>query len=174
MKVTSSTTKSADLSKYATYAWVAPDDTTLITKRDDKMYAGVIMKYANAEIQKKGLKLDNQNPDAVFVFDTRIAEGVESRHVPNNSASPTGYGGYAYGYGYGVSYYGAANPMAGLETTPVITETGTLYYYMYDRKNGNLLWQGASSKKLTSKTDIEAAVKRATTFIFAELPIKKK
>jgi hypothetical protein len=172
--VSASKADAAELKNYKTYAWIAPGDTALNTRRDDKIFAGLIERSANKELQKKGMTIDNQNPDAVFMFDTHIDENVENRHAPSNTNAAFGYGGYNYGY-YGAGYYsGVYNPMQGLETTYIIVEEGTLGYSMYDRKTGKILWSGSAVTNLDEKTDVEAVIKKATSFIFAKLPVKHK
>lgn len=174
LKVSASKADPAELKKYKTYAWIAPGDTALNTRRDDKIFAGLIEESANKELKNKGMKIDNQSPDAVFMFDTHIDEKVENRHAPSNTNGSFGYGGYTYGY-YGAGYYsGVYNPMQGLETTYIIVEEGTLGYTMYDRKTGKILWSGSAITNLDEKTDVEAVIKKATSFIFSKLPIKHK
>lgn len=173
MKISSSKVTKGDVQQYKSYAWVAPGDTALNSRRDDKMYSGLIVKSANEELQKKGMTLDSQNPDVVFMFDTRVREDVEYRKIPDNRVRTYNSYGYSAG-GYGVYYAGGYNPMQNLESTSVITEKGTLTYLMYDRKTDKLVWQGSTTRDLTAKTNIEATIKRATKFIFAELPIKHK
>lgn len=163
-----------ELSKFKTYAWIAPGDSALHSRRDDKLYAGLIENSANKELQKKGMRLDNQNPDAVFMFDTKIEEKVVSRKTAETGYNAYGYGGYAYGYNGAGYYSGAYDPMRGLETAPMLVDEGTLSYLMYDRKTGKLVWQGTAKKDLTRKTNIETTIKRASSFIFARLPIKLK
>jgi len=173
LKITSSKTDNDDLSAYKTYAWVAPGDTALNTRRDDKRYAVLIEKSANAELQKKGMTIDSQNPDAVFMFDTQIDEKTETRMAPVTDNSFT-IGGYSYGYG-GTGYYaGSYNPMHGLETANITVNEGTISYSMFDRKTGKLLWRGTGSQPLTLKTNIPKVIKKATKFIFTKFPVKHK
>lgn len=174
LKISASKVDAAELKNYKTYAWIAPGDTSLNTRRDDKIYAGLIESSANKELKNKGMEIDNQNPDAVFMFDSHIDDKVAYRQKPVNENASFGFGGYAYGYN-GTGYYtGAYNPMQGLETTNIIVEEGTLSYSMFDRKTGKMLWNGSAVKNLNAKTDIEATIKKATSFIFTKLPIKHK
>ncbi len=173
LKVTASGPDADQLKKYKTYAWVAPGDTALNTRRDDKAYAGLIESFADAELADKGMKIDNQNPDAIFMFDTKIEDRAETRSSASNNA-PLSFGGYSYGY-HGSGYYtGAYNPMQGMDSDVMIVEEGTITYSMFDRQTGKLLWKGSATKKVNHKTNIEATVKKATSFIFAKLPIKQK
>lgn len=176
IKVSSYSAAATNFSNYKTYAWVAPGDTTLNTKRDDKIYAGLIQASADKHIAKKGLSIDNQNPDAVFMFDTKIDETVEynQRQVNTNlnAGLSSGYGGYGYGY-VGPGYYASSNvPIYENEFTPVPIDEGTLSYSMFDRKTGKLLWRGVAKQKLDAKTNIERSIKSATSYIFVKLHMK--
>ncbi|MGC3947012.1 MAG: DUF4136 domain-containing protein [Chryseolinea sp.] len=173
LTVWASKTDPNELKKYKTYAWVAPGDSALTTRRDDKLYAGLIESSANKELQKMGMKLDNENPDAVFMFDTKIDEKIVTRKAAETGYNANGYGGYAYGYNGGGYYRGAYNPMRGLETGSMMVEQGTLSYLMYDRQTAKLVWQGTAKKDLSKKTNIESTIKRAASFIFAKLQIGK-
>ncbi|MEJ1239873.1 DUF4136 domain-containing protein [Chryseolinea sp. T2] len=174
LTIWASKTDPNELKKYKTYAWVAPGDSALSTRRDDKLYAGLIESSANKELQKMGMKLDNKNPDAVFMFDTKIDEKVVTRKAAETGYNAYGYGGYAYGYNGAGYYNGAYNPMRGLETASMLVDQGTLSYLMYDRQTAKLVWQGTAKKDLSKKTNIESTIKRAANFIFAKLPINVK
>jgi len=170
IQTSGSKTPGVNFADYKTYAWIAPGDTALNHRRDDKVYAGVIEHSANEVIKKKGMTIDNQNPDAVFMFDTFMDEKTEYRQSPTTTAS-FGFGGYGYGYGGPGYYVGTGVPIYGGEMTPISVNEGTLMYFMYDRKTGKLLWKGSSTQKVTGKTNIESAIKKATKFIFATLSI---
>ena len=174
LKVSSYKKPETNFSSYKTYAWIAPGDSTLNSRRDDKVYAGFIQHSANDELKKKGMILDNKNPDVIFIFDTKIDEREELRRTP--AVSGSGYGGYAgYTYGYsGPGYYlGDSAPIYGGGLASISVEEGTLMYSMYNRK-GDLLWRGSGVKTLTAKTNIEKTIKGATRSIFSKLPIKHK
>ncbi|HPM29260.1 MAG TPA: DUF4136 domain-containing protein [Chryseolinea sp.] len=165
-----------NLATYKTYAWVTPGDTTLNARRDDKMYAGLIQETANGLLKKKGFTLDNQNPDAVFSFDTAIDDKIEYRQTQTQVTSTIGYG-YGYGgfsYGYvGPGYYAGSNvPIYENGISSELIDEGTISYSMFDRKTGKLLWRGTAKQKLDANTKIEKSIKDATTYIFMKLEVK--
>lgn len=102
LKIFSNYDKATDFSKYKTFAWIAPYDTVIDMHRKDKPYGNYIIKVCDAELIKKGMKLDTVNPDVVFMFDTRLNETVEYKESPTTSV---GVSVYAPAY-YGQSYYG--------------------------------------------------------------------
>lgn len=170
------TAAATNLLDYKTYAWVAPGDTTLNTKRDDKIYAGLIQASADKELVKKGLKIDNQNPDAVFIFDANIEETLEYHQAQVNTNVGYTYSNGGFGYGYvGPGYYVSSNvPIYQNEVSAVPIDEGTLSYAMYDRKTGKLLWKGVATQKLDAHTDIERSIKNAARFIFVKMHVKHK
>lgn len=171
------TAVATNLAEYKTYAWVAPGDTALNTRRDDKIYAGLIQTSADKELGKKGMKIDNQNPDAVFMFDTKIEETEEYRQTQVNTGygyGGMGYGGFGYGYAGPAYYVGSSVPVYQTEVSAVPVDEGTLSYSMYDRKTGKLLWRGVGTQKLDAGTNIERTIKNAASFIFAEMKVKHK
>lgn len=65
-----------DLKKYKTYAWGRPGDPDhnynhVAARRENKMYAGLILKLANEELLKKGFVLDRYN-QVPFLFSTLV------------------------------------------------------------------------------------------------------
>jgi len=176
IKVSSFQEKDIAFSNYKTYAWAAPGDTTLNSLRDDKIFAATIVNAADAELKKKGMVADSQNPDAVFIFDSKIEEQVVYRET--TSPNPwMGYSGYGYGYGYvGPNYYLGSNTITYFhtETHSALIDQGILGYTMYDRKTGKLLWRGVATQQISKDPDIEKSIKTATQKIFTKLPVRIK
>ncbi len=157
-------TKGVDLKKYKTYAWAKPDDSEHASKQDDKLFAGTIVKSANDELAKKGFLIDEENPDALFAFDTRVEDKVVYSQSPTVSVG-VGYGGPGY-------YVGGYAPVAGGQMTQSSYQEGMLYIYMYDRKTEQLLWRGMAHEKVTYKTNVSADIQKAIRDMFMRLPVK--
>jgi hypothetical protein len=168
IKVESTQTKGVDLKKYKTYAWTKPIDPDHPTRQDDKLYSKLILELANAELLKKGFVLDTLQPEAIFLFDTRVDERVSYSQGPPVNA---GYNGYAYG-GYG--YYYTPIPISSGHTTQHEYEEGMLYIDMFDAKTHVPVWGGWAIAKLTAKSDVEADVRAAVKNIFARLRVDHK
>jgi len=171
IKIESTQSKGVDLKKYKTFAWAKPEDPDHAKRKDDKLYSGLILELANAELLKKGFVLDTIQPEAIFMFDTRVDEQVTySQGAPAN----TSYGGYAYGgYGYYGGYY-APIPVSSGHVTQHEFEEGMLYVDMFDAKTRVPLWGGWAKAKLTAKSDVEADVRFAVKHIFARLNVEHK
>ena len=166
IQTSSSTTKGAELKDYKTYAWGKPGDAEEDSRKDDKIFSGLILQLANAELEKKGFKLDTENPEAIFLFDTRVEERVDYTQNAYQTVGP--------GYG-GPGYYGPYSaPVHGGQFVAHETVKGMLFIEMYDRKSQKLLWRGWAEEEITHKNDVEADIKTAIKHIFMRLPVKHK
>ena len=157
---------SADFTKYKTYAWAAPGDTTLTMRRDDKLFAGTIHLHSNEELKKKGMVRVTSKPDAVFMFDTQVEDKTKYTQAATVSVG-IGYGGPGY-------YVGGSVPVAGGQITATPYQEGRLIIEMFDAKSHKLVWRGWGQKSLDSNTDMDNTIKWATKSILAKLPIKHK
>ncbi len=166
IQTSSTTTKGAELKNYKTYAWVKPGDEDDASRKDDKLFSGLILESANKELQKKGFKLDAENPQAVFAFDTRVEERVDYTQNAYQTVGP--------GYG-GPGYYGAYSaPVHGGQFVAHETVNGMLFIEMYDTKTQKLLWSASAKEEITHKNDVEADIKTAVKHIFMRLSVKHK
>lgn len=166
IQTSSMTTKGAELKKYKTYAWVKPGNPDDETRKDDKLYSGLILELANSELKKKGFRLDAENPEAVFLFDTKVEDRIKYTQNPQVTVG-VGFGGPGY-------YGGFSAPVAGGEFIAHETMQGMLFIEMYDTKTQKLLWRGWAEEEITQKNDVEADIRKAVKHIFIRLPVKHK
>ena len=169
IKIDSTQTKGVDLKKYKTYAWGKPGDPDRdlnqeVRKESKKVYSGLILKLADAELQKKGFVLDTLKPEAIFVFNSRVEERLS--YSQGNVSTGYGYDGYGY---YGGGYY---SPVGLGRSSQHAYEEGMLYVDMLDTKTRQPLWGGWAKKKLTAKSDVEADVRSAVKQIFNRLKVQ--
>ena len=162
----STKTKGVDLKKYKTYAWVKPANAEDDVRKDDKLYGPLILQLCNEELAKKGFTLNTENPDAVFIFDTRVEDRIAYSQTPQISVG-MGFGGPGY-------YGGFSAPVAGGELVQQQYQEGMMFIEMYDTKTQQLLWKGWASKKITYSSDVESDIRNATKHIFIRLPVKHK
>jgi len=158
--------KGVDLKKYKTYAWMKPADAEEEVRKDDKLYGKLILELCNEELSKKGFVLDTENPDALFIFDTRVEDRVSYSTTPQVSVG-FGFGGPGY-------YGGIAAPVAGGDLVQHNYQQGMLFIEMYDTKAQKLLWKGWAEKKITYESDIESDIRTAVKHIYMRLQVKHK
>ena len=177
IKIDTTKTKGVDLKKYKTFAWGDPGDpnhdpsTQPLKGKAKKMYSGLILKLANAELLKKGFVLDTLKPDAIFVFNSGLEERVSYNQANvNTTFGYDGIGYYSYGY-YGGGYYSGGG---GGRTSMKEYEEGMVYFDMFDAKTRAILWGGQAKKKLTAKSDVEKDIHNAVKQLFSQLPVQHK
>lgn len=173
IKTSSWKANGVNLKDYQSYAWIAPGDSTLGHRRDDKLYAGTIQHFADEELKNKGFKVDNQNPQAVFMFDTRLEDHVRYTQSPTVGVGVAVVGNPGY-YGAPSYYMGGMIPVAGGDVTTSYYKQGTLIIEMYDLKTSKLLWKGWASKDIDETTDVNYLLQKAIHDIFFYLPVKHK
>lgn len=166
----SSTTKGVDLKKYKTFAWVKPGDEKYHKTYDKKEAIGYILELSDEALKQKGFIKNPENPDAIFLVDTRL----EDRVAYSNTSTPYynqgfGIGGPMYygGY-YGGGYYG------GSTTVETEFQQGLLYVEMYDAKTKKLVWRGWAESQITNQSNMDKVVTTAVKKIFTRLPVKHK
>jgi hypothetical protein len=159
--------KSVDLKKYRTYAWIPPiGDTVLSNDAMEKMYGKLVKSYSDEELKKKGMVLDIQKPDAVF----RYKMGIKSEMAYKQS--PTLSIGVAYG---GPGYYaGVAVPVAGGNITAKRADEAYLIIEMFEASTGYILWTGGARKTIDNNADSQKNMKLAIHSILSGLPIRHK
>jgi hypothetical protein len=159
--------KSTDFQKYTTYAWLPPDTSAAnIHIAAEKMYGNLIVANSNEELKKKGMVLDNKNPDAVFRFSFGLNSKVEYRQSPTVSIG-VGYGGPGY-------YAAAAVPVAGGNVTAHRADEVFLIIEMLDTKTGYVIWTSGIRKNVDNTGDSKKNLKLAIQSIFSRLKIKHK
>lgn len=121
VRVSSDFDREANFPNYKTFAFLKEGiDKVEISDLDKKR----ILRSIEAELTKKGLTLNSENPDILVNFFTKERERQE---VYNNIGFGWGWGPFGFGTGYNIS-----NP---------ITE-GTLFIDIINAEKKDLIWQG--------------------------------
>jgi hypothetical protein len=159
--------KSTDFIKYRSYAWLAPD--TSIQNKNinaEKIYGKMIIAYSNEELKKKGMVIDNANPDAVFRYSFGVNNKIEYKQAPTVSV------GVAYADPF--YYAAAAVPVAGGQITEKRADEVFLVIEMLDTKTGYVIWTSGTRRNVDNTGDTHKNMKLALQSIFSSLKIKHK
>jgi hypothetical protein len=164
--------KGTDFKKYKTYTWAKPGDEKYQITYDKKEAIGFILQLTDEELKKKGFIKTAENPDAIFIVDTRLEERVAYTKMPGpndgfGTAVPIATGGY-YGGFYG-GYYG---PVQSNQTVERDFLEGSVLLEMYDRETNQLLWRSWTKEQITNNTDINKAIRKTVKKLVSELPVK--
>jgi hypothetical protein len=172
VKSHSSKEKGADLKQYKTYTWAKPGDEEYQRTYDKKEAIGFIIQLTDVELKNKGFIKTADNPDAVFIVDTKLEEHVAYTKMPGpNDGFGAGvpvYTGGSYG-GFSVGYYG---PVQSSQTVEREFLEGSILLEMYDSKTNNLLWRSWTTEQITNNTDLDKAIRKTVKKLVAQMPVK--
>jgi hypothetical protein len=160
----SRTDPSVNLASYHTYNFVAEPGT------NRGGYSTPITTYFKTaitrELNARGYKLVEENPDLLINFNTNAREQVDIRSTPSMS--------YGYGYyGYRGGLY-AAGPIGGSDVETVRYKQGTANIDVVDAAKKQLVWEGVAEGKITDTMmkNPQATIDTVITDMFLNYPVK--
>jgi hypothetical protein len=160
----SQTDPSVNLASYHTYNFVAEPGT------NRGGYSTPITTYFKTaitrELNARGYKLAEENPDLLINFNTNAREQVDIRSTPSMS--------YGYGYyGYRGGLY-AAGPIGGSDVETVRYKQGTANIDVVDAAKKQLVWEGVAEGKITDTMmkNPQATIDTVITDMFLNYPVK--
>lgn len=163
----SQTDPGVNLASYHTYNFVAEPGTnrggysTPIT--------GYFKTAISRELNARGYKQVEGNPELLINFNTNAREQVDIRSTPSMN-----YGvGYGY-YGYRGGMYAAGPVYGGTDVETVRYKQGTANIDVVDAAKKQLVWEGIAEGKITDKMmkNPQATIDGVITEMFANYPVK--
>ena len=153
--------ESTNLAKYTSYAWIDMKTSENDTKNVTAFAQDAVMRVARTELEKRGWKENNANPDLLISYDVLVerATQTQSEAVYSQPFSRVYYNPYLRRWG--TVYY--PSRFIGYDTYDVPVSEGTLTITMTDAKTDKTVWQGWTTETLDqtklSSDKIEKAVK---------------
>lgn len=154
--------KSADFSKYKTYAWAEKPETNEAKKaRRNELTEANIRNSVNQQLQKIGWKEVDKNPDIMVNYELLVdrteKEQKDAVYSPSYTRS------YYNRYTGRVNTYYYPGQFSGYDTYTTTVKEGTVTVTMIDNKTDKAVWQGwitseIDSRKMTGK-EIDQSVK---------------
>jgi hypothetical protein len=153
----------ADFSRYSTFAFMPRTDrgeTRTYDTIDDRR----IMAAVRRELEQRGYREVEQDPDLVINFATRTEDTQDVRTVPSAMMPPPWYG------WRGAYYY--PWPAYSYETYVTSYERGTLYIDLVDVERRQLVWEGRAVGRVTreAREDPAGTLDATVSEIFARYP----
>jgi len=139
-----------NLSEYRTFAWMPPPRNRNASANGSMVADAKIKDAATAALQKKGLTLNQRNPDIIVSYSTAVGRGTRTYYYPEYY----GYGGFYPGYGLGWGgwggwgwyrpyyYYNAPFMYGGVGVSHEQYKEGTLIIDLIDRRSRQVVWRG--------------------------------
>ncbi|SIT87912.1 DUF4136 domain-containing protein [Pontibacter indicus] len=152
--------RSVDFQVYRTFALLEPAMAN--TSADPNLYEPLLDRRMRdaiaAELVKKGMTLDAENPDLLVAYDVSVAQDAAT-------ASPDF--GYAYWFGYRFNYntadFQGYRPVA--QYTP-----GTMLIDLISASTNELLWRGVAEGEITVTQTDESKIRRSIISILSLYP----
>lgn len=180
---------------YQTYAFLPTTDTMYAKMVDRKALVPILSEEAVKQLEKKGMRLDNTNPDCLFTYRLVVSRQYEAgrqEHVAYNpqvynaASTPIIYSdaaGASYvrsGSGFGHNqdvYYFSSNNRPYTYSGDLMIDTlreGSMVIDMIDAKTNKVIWRSVaeSKRKESEKRTIEEAVSETLPKMFRNLPRK--
>ena len=154
--------KSADFSKYNTYAWVEKPETKEVKKEGKSELADANIRNAvNNQLQKIGWKEVTKNPDIMVNYELLVERS--EREQRDAVYSPSYTRSYYNRYTGRVNTFYYPSQFQGNDTYTTAVKEGTVTVTMIDNRTDKAVWQGwttneLNSRKMTGK-EIDQSVK---------------
>ena len=159
-RIISNVDPSADFSQYRTFGFMQPLGTD--SASGQTLTSQHLVRIATEDLQARGLQHSDDSPDLLLNFFISTRDVVTS--TPSSGASMHWRRGrYGTWGGYSMS----------VGTPTVTTQTqGTLAVDLVDARQGQLVWEGAATKRVTDsrRRNLEETLSSALADLFVELP----
>ncbi|MFD2246972.1 DUF4136 domain-containing protein [Pontibacter ruber] len=165
MNVQSSYGRATSFDRYRTFAWYPAEAADNLESKTgfDTQVDRRIKTAVEAELVKKGLRPDAEQPDFLIAYDVAVPPGQEA----NAEFSP-GFGyGYSHWYGYRFNY-----DVSGFPDYRSITRypAGTLLIDFIDPDTNQLIWRGSAEGEIVPVQTDERKIRRSVTNILLQYP----
>ncbi|SIQ73159.1 DUF4136 domain-containing protein [Pontibacter lucknowensis] len=152
--------RSVDFQIYRTFALMEPEMAN--TSADPNLYEPLLDRRVRdaiaAELVKKGMLLDVENPDLLVAYDVSVAQDAAT-------ASPDF--GYAYWFGYRFNYNSADFP----GYRPVAQYIpGTMLIDLISSSTNELVWRGVAEGDINVTQTDESRIRRSIISILSQYP----
>ena len=164
--------KSADFSKYKTYAWVEKPETKEVKKTEKNELAEAnIRNSVNLQLQKIGWKEVNKNPDIMVNYELLVERTAKEQK--DAVYSPSFTRSYYNRYTGRVNTYYYPGQFSGYDTYTTTVKEGTVTVTMIDNKTDRAVWQGWTTSELNNRKMTGKEIDQSVKTIFKNFDIGK-
>ena len=164
--------KSADFTKYKTYAWVEKPETTESKKAmKNGLTETNIRNSVNTQLQKIGWKEVNANPDIMVNYELLVdrteKEQKDAVYSPSYTRS------YYNRYTGRVNTYYYPSQFSGYDTYTTTVKEGTVTITMIDNRTDKAVWQGWTTSELNNSKITGREIDQSVKTIFRKFDAGK-
>mgnify|MGYP001457176877 FL=1 len=164
--------KSADFSKYRTYAWVdKPDEKENKKNRRKELAETNIRNAVNEQLQKSGWKEVSSNPDVLVNYELLVERNQKQQQtaVYSDPFTRSYYNRYS---GRMITYYYPSR-FIGYDNYSTTVKEGTITITMIDNNTDKTVWQGWTTSELNSSRITSSEIDRNVRTIFKKFDTGK-
>ena len=139
---------------YHTYAWILEGQSKSTSIYSNDVATDRIVDAASKELESRGLKLDNANPDLLVRYTAVVENQVKYYNEPIYYNPPYRlsprvgyYRGRAYRY---YSYFDSFPIYVGYEVRKIKIKEGNIIIDLIDRKTNKVIWRGWAEGEVTN------------------------
>lgn len=164
--------KTADFSRYKSYAWSVMNDPKLKKSAGNSLVEQHIKEAVNKELVKQGWREVKRKPDVLLNYDVLVERSTQKQTDPvySNSFTRTFYNPYR-GRFYSVYY---PSRLLGYDDYEVPVKEGTITISMTDNDTDKLVWQGWATNEIDSRNFTEKEVQSSVKAIFRKFDVARQ
>ena len=164
--------KSADFSKYQTFAWVEkPEEKETPKARRNELTEANIRNSVNEQLQKVGWKEVSTNPDIMVNYELLVERNQKEQKDAVYSQSYTRS--YYNRYTGKVNTFYYPSQFVGYDTYSTTVKEGTVTITMIDNKTDKTVWQGWTTSELNSSKITGKEIDQSVKTIFKKFDAGK-
>ena len=164
--------KSADFSKYQTFAWVEkPEEKETPKARRNELTEANIRNSVNEQLQKVGWKEVSTNPDIMVNYELLVERNQKEQKDAVYSQSYTRS--YYNRYTGKVNTFYYPSQFVGYDTYSTTVKEGTVTITMIDNKTDKTVWQGWTTSELNSSKITGDEIDKSVKTIFRKFDVGK-
>ncbi len=160
--------------KYQTFAWIPDGDAKSSALYNNDIATDKIVNAASKEMENRGFKLQNSEPDLLLRFTAKVTRNVKEYQEPVYYNPPAvRLPRVAYYNGRRAYYYTYVNPMpiyVGERERTVRVKENSIMLDIIDRKTSKVVWRGWAEGELNNPQKAIEEIPAVIAGIFKKLP----
>jgi len=164
--------KTADFSKYKTYAWAEkPESKEAKKARREGLTETNVRNSVNEQLQKIGWREVNANPDIMVNYELLVERNEKEQKDAVYSPSYTRS--YFNRYTGRVNTYYYPGQFSGYDTYSTTVKEGTVTITMIDNKTDKAVWQGWATSEVDNRKMTGKEIDKSVKTIFKKFDARK-
>lgn len=161
-------------SRYQTYAWIPESQSKASSTYNNDIATDKIIDAAGSELDKRGLRLNNKNPDLLIKYTAVVNQETKIYDEPvYYNPPPRLLPRISYYRGRAIYYYAYTNPFpvyVGSRARKMQIKAGSIMIDIIERKSSKLIWRGWAEGEVNDPQKAVNDIPIVVANIFKKLP----